>query len=327
METTKKSRAEPKTDRKLKPAPRAKKNWTPEEDAFLQDKWGSLSIPTIAKQLGRSVSSVENRRYRIGCSGHLKNDHRISLNQLIVTLYGAKAMSAYITDRLIQAGLPVHWHKVKTNRFHVVDLNEFWQWAEQNRMILDFSRFEEYSLGAEPDWVKEKRKADFERGQQVGRHNTSWTKAEDEKLKRLLKKQQYGYRELARELRKTDGAVKRRICDLQLKERPVKAKTRMWTESEIEILCDMVERGYKWEQIAEKLGRSALATRGKYERLLNPSYMQRYYRGRATEYQDIHSMKPSEVLARHKAMLNVEFSECPPRNNYNKDSRRNKCRT
>lgn len=55
METTKKSRAEPKTDRRLKPAPRAKKNWTPEEDAFLQDKWGTLSIPIIAKQLGRSM--------------------------------------------------------------------------------------------------------------------------------------------------------------------------------------------------------------------------------------------------------------------------------
>lgn len=195
-------------------------------------------------------------------------------------------------------------------------------------MILDFSKFEELSLGAEPEWVKEKRKADFERGQQVGRHNTSWTKSEDEKLKRMLSKHQYGYRELARELRKTEGAVKRRICDLQIKERPVKSKTRMWTESEVEVLCDMVEKGYSWEQIAEKLDRSALATRGKYERLMNPAYMKRYYRGNGTEYQDIYSMKPSEVLARHKAMQGVEFSEAPPPDDtyYNKDSRRIKCR-
>lgn len=82
METTKKSRAEPKTDRRLKPAPRAKKNWTPEEDAFLQDKWGTLSIPIIAKQLGRSVGAINNRRYRLGCGAHLENDHRVSLNQL-----------------------------------------------------------------------------------------------------------------------------------------------------------------------------------------------------------------------------------------------------
>lgn len=194
----------------------------------------------------------------------------------------------------------------------MVDLKEFWQWAEQNRMILDFSKFEELSLGAEPEWVKEKRKADFERGQQVGRHNTSWTKSEDEKLKRMLSRHQYGYRELAKELRKTEWAVKRRIIDLQIKERPVKSKTRMWAESEVEVLCDMVEKGYSWEQIAEKLDRSALATRGKYERLMNPAYMKRYYRGNGTEYQDIYSMKPSEVLARHKAMQGVEFSEAPP---------------
>lgn len=92
METTKKSRAEPKTDRRFKPAPRANKNWTPEEDAFLQDKWGTLSIPIIAKQLGRSVGAINNRRYHLGCGAHLENDHRVSLNQLIITLYGVKNM-------------------------------------------------------------------------------------------------------------------------------------------------------------------------------------------------------------------------------------------
>lgn len=54
------------------------------------------------------------------------------------------------------------------------------------------------------------------------------------------------------------------------------------------------------------------ATRGKYERLMNPAYMKRYYRGNDTEYQDIYSMKPSEVLARHKVMQDVKFSEAPP---------------
>lgn len=83
MKTTEKPRAEPKTDRRLKPAPRAKKNWTPEEDAFLQDKWGSLSIPALAKKLGRSVEAINNRRRRLGCGAHLENDYRVSLSQLM----------------------------------------------------------------------------------------------------------------------------------------------------------------------------------------------------------------------------------------------------
>ena len=77
MKTAEKPRAEPKANRKPKPAPRAAKAWTPEEDAFLQDKWGILSIPIIAKQLGRSVGAINNRRYRLGCGAHLENDHRV----------------------------------------------------------------------------------------------------------------------------------------------------------------------------------------------------------------------------------------------------------
>ena len=93
MKTTEKPRAEPKTDRRLKPAPRAKKNWTPEEDAFLQDKWGSLSIPALAKKLGRSVDAINNRRYRLGCGAHLENDYRVSLSQLMNTIYGTREWS------------------------------------------------------------------------------------------------------------------------------------------------------------------------------------------------------------------------------------------
>ena len=102
MKTTEKPRAEPKTDRRLKPAPRAKKNWTPEEDAFLQDKWGSLSIPALAKKLGRSVEAINNRRRRLGCGAHLENDYRVSLSQLMNTIYGTKSMESYTTGRLIK---------------------------------------------------------------------------------------------------------------------------------------------------------------------------------------------------------------------------------
>lgn len=45
------------------------------------------------------------------------------------------------------------------------------------------------------------------------------------------------------------------------------------------------------------------------------------------DYQGIHNIKPSEVLARHKVMQGVEFTEAPPDDTYyNKDSRRIKCR-
>ena len=50
--------------RKLVDAPRKKKQWTEKEEAYLQDKWGTVSIKGLSKALGRSENShftVERR--------------------------------------------------------------------------------------------------------------------------------------------------------------------------------------------------------------------------------------------------------------------------
>lgn len=88
--------------------------------------------------------------------------------------------------------------------------------------ILDFSRFEKYSLGAEPDWVDVKRKADYKKLQLHGQHNAAWTKTEDDKLRYLLSKGTYTYSDLAAELRHSEGAIKRRILDLGINRKPVR---------------------------------------------------------------------------------------------------------
>ena len=139
----------------------------------------------------------------------------------MLAIYG-KNMLGYTSDRLIRYGLPVKWHVVKKNRFRVIDIDAFWKWAEDNKSILDFSRFEKYGLGAEPDWVDVKRKADYKKLQLHGQHNAAWTKTEDDKLRYLLSKETYTYSDLAAELRHSEGAIKRRILDLGINKKPVR---------------------------------------------------------------------------------------------------------
>ena len=299
--------------RQLIDAPRKKKQWTEKEEAYLQDKWGTVSIKGLAKALGRSENAVVVRAQRLGCGAHLAGDTRISLNQLMLAIYG-KNMLGYTSDKLIRYGLPVKWHVVKKNRFRVIDIDAFWKWAEDNKSILDFSRFEKYSLGAEPEWVDIKRKADFEKLQKHGEHNTAWTSAEDNKLRHLLDKGTYTYTDLARELRHSEGAVKRRILNLKIDKRPVRVPSRKWTEEEIETLCKMVDQGYDFTLIAEKLNRTALATRGKYERLQNPEYNKRYNRGQNEnyEYQGIRSISGKDILKDRELMDGAEFQELEP---------------
>lgn len=297
--------------KKVKDEPNGNKSWSSQDIAYLQDQWGQTSIKRMAKVLGRSEGAVTLKASRLGLGAHLAGDSRISLNQLLYAIYGSTNGQAHIRSRLIQNGLPVKWHTVRKNRFRVIDIEDFWKWAEKNKSLLDFSRLEKYSLGAEPDWVDIKRKADFDKTQRQGRHNTAWTSAEDARLRRMLDKGIYTYTDLAKELRHSEGAVKRRIKDLGIQIHPVKNKPKAWTNDEVETLCRMVDQGYDYSQIADVLRRSALATRGKYERLQNPEYNRRYNRGQnATyEYQGIRSISGEKILEDMKLMKDVKFQE------------------
>lgn len=90
--------------------------------------------------------------------------------------------------------------------------------------------------------------------------------------------------------------------------------TQTATTHEVETLCRMVDEGYDFTLIAEKLNRTALATRGKYERLQNPEYNKRYNRGQNEdyEYQGIRSISGKDILKDRELMDGAEFQELEP---------------
>lgn len=67
--------------RKLVDAPRKKKQWTEKEEAYLQDKWGTVSIKGLSKALGRSENAIIVRAQRLGCGAHLAGDTRIWVHE------------------------------------------------------------------------------------------------------------------------------------------------------------------------------------------------------------------------------------------------------
>lgn len=135
-------------------------------------------------------------------------------------------------------------------------------WAEKNQYFLDFSKLGRYQLGPEPDWVNPKREADILRNSFI--KATPWTSREDNLLKELLVKQKYGYKELSQILCRSEGAIQRRINDLNIKYRPIKADNHQkWTESEYTLLGEMIKCGSKYEEISDRIGRSVKAIRGR----------------------------------------------------------------
>ena len=239
------------------------RKWTREEERQLSEEWGAYSVDIIAKHLDRNRNAIVVRANRLGLGAHLNSSTMISFNSLIKAL-GYPGGYQWQFKKFTEAGLKIHMQHVRDCSFRMVDIDEFWEFAERNKHMIDFSRFEENSLGIEPLWVKVKRCEDFKRRCVVKPHNAKWTDVEDRELVRLLRMYRYTYPEIADKLRRSEGAVQRRICDLGIKERPIKADNHnLWTDAQLQILCCMIKSGSNYESISRVIGKSSKAIRSK----------------------------------------------------------------
>lgn len=237
------------------------RNWSQEDKQYLSDNWGALSMPTLMEKLNRSKNSIEVMKNRLKLGAFLENGEYVTLNQLLQAIGYSSSYSSSNAVWIRRRGFPVKYRRVNQNRFKVVYIEDFWIWAEKNQALLNFSHFEENALGKEPDWVKVKRKNDFEHRRKV--KTDPWTPAEDEKLKRLLKQQKYTYLELSKIFGRTSGAIQRRCCDLKIMDRPVKADNHIeWTTEELQLLTSMIKQGYRYPAMSDAIGKSDKAIRG-----------------------------------------------------------------
>ncbi len=191
------------------------------------------------------------------------------MNQLYTALGVSSSGSTYRKTSWIQKrGLPVRYKTVKNCKFLIIKLADFWEWAEQNQSILDFSRFEPLSLGKEPDWVEQKRRFDNMKSTRI--KHTSWTAYEDKLLQERLKLYRYTATEIARDLHRSEGAVIRRISELGIMYRPLRNDSHgtPWTADELEVLHERINAGANYTTLAVYLPRhSEKAIRGRVYRL------------------------------------------------------------
>lgn len=239
------------------------RTWTAEEETYLMENWGTLSVPAIAKKLNRTVEAIKIRASRLCLGPVLMGGAYVTFNQLMIALTGKFHAYTYQKESWVKKrGLPIHRKKVVRNSFTVVYLDEFWEWAERNRSFIDFSKMKPLALGEEPAWVAQQRKIDMV--SYATQRKDPWTPQEDQRLTYLLKRHKYSYAEVSRELRRSDGAILRRCRDLGLKERPVRESTRNpWSDADLQLLAEMIRQGCSYTMIGDACGgRSEKAVRG-----------------------------------------------------------------
>lgn len=233
---------------------RAGKAWTTEEIDYLENKWGIVTVSYIAKKLGRTETSITLKAQRMKLGSRLAGEY-VTFNELLTAL-GLQGSYSWLREKYITInGLPVK----KRGKYLKIKIDDFWKWAEQHKQILNFSKFEKNSLGKEPSWVDEKRRADLSNPRKVS-NNRPWTKEEDALLIQKTKSCRYTYKDLSKDLRRTENAVKRRLYDLGVPYRPVPMDTHVkWTDEENNKMMELYRKGFDTYVIANMLNKSQLS--------------------------------------------------------------------
>lgn len=240
------------------------RRWTKEELEYLQEHWGTSPTPKLAAKLNRTVNAIKLRASRMGLGPTLDSGTYITLNQIQETFNAAsrRGYGAVMEGWVKKRGMPIHYKRVNKNRFRVVYLDEFWEWAYENRSYLDFSKMEPLALGKEPDWVKEQRKKDSNHFR--GQRKEPWTAEEDSRLIMLVKQMKYTYKELSDILCRSEGAIARRCISLGIKERPLRENPHgVWKEQDYQTLANGIREGNSYAQIGKAIGKSEKAIRGR----------------------------------------------------------------
>lgn len=241
--------------------------WTEEELEQLQEYWGTYSTPTIAKKMGRTVDTIRARAAQLGLGRQIDNSDLVSLNSMLVEL-GLKNSRGWYAKKLIDAGLPIHTQRVDKKSFRMVDIEEFWEFIEKNKHLLDFSKLEEHTFGCEPKWAKKKRREDYNQGELTKARYERWSEQEDKELIRLTKMQPYTYFDISKRLNRSEGSIRWRISQLGIKEKPLKISTqKSWTTGDVDLLQRMLKEGKSFEQISRALNRSVKVVKGRAYRI------------------------------------------------------------
>lgn len=186
------------------------KRWTPEEDDFLKEKMGKLSIKRMAQKLNRTPIAVRARIYNLGLGRTAEASGLLTVSRLAKSLNVDKS----IVDRWVNSkGLKTIKRVTSLKqRVNLIDPVEFWKWAEQNKDLIDFSRIEPNAIPPEPEWVKDARKAKPKRSLKP------WTTNEVAKMKQL-RRMGKTYREIAEILGRTKVSVELKYRRLMKEEK------------------------------------------------------------------------------------------------------------
>lgn len=242
----------------------SRKLWTEEEISILREGWGTKSKESLYKKLGRTPSAVKVKAHKLKLGRYLSGGDYITMGELLETVVGYRTSKLYRLW-IDKNNLPITYKKINTRRCIVVKIEDFWEWASDNRDKINWVFFTPNSLGEEPLWVATHRK-NYAKSKVKYKAN-AWTSDEISKLTTMINQHRYTYQQLSHIFHRTANAIAHKCIQLNLKSRPNREKQKNWTHEEVEVLIKLTNKGYSYNMMSEELNRSSLSIRAKMKRL------------------------------------------------------------
>lgn len=233
------------------------RKWTVEDVEFLINNWGIMTKKELATALNRSVMSISIYSTKLGLRNMLLYNDNVSICMLAKMLHQLKNYS-WLEYILTKYNAPL-FHIAPKNELTIkaIKLQDFVNWLEHHKHIIDIGRSEDGCFGNEPNWLKEKREADKRAYAYMDKRN--WTQEEQDLIIDMINKG-YSYRDISIKSKRTGGALKRFFKDKGIKMRPVRAsRHNKWTDEQLELVKDLWLKGYKPCIIQEYLPKSDIA--------------------------------------------------------------------
>ncbi len=179
----------------------ARREWTAEEEKYMNKYYLRQPTKRTAKALNRTVVSVRRKAERMGLNFYY-GDYLCA--KTIAKCFG---LDTDVVIRWVEKlNLPAIKVKVSKNcTRYQIDPEKFWTWADSHRNDINWSRYEICSILPEPRWVE------FEKARyRTRRHRQRFTDNEIIQVKHMLHRG-LSAKEIATEIGRTEEGIKHLI--------------------------------------------------------------------------------------------------------------------
>lgn len=168
-----------------------RREWTEWEVRYLEKKYVGQPVERTAKKLNRTINSVKRKAANMNL-----NHYTDSLSAKVVARCFGVDISVVIRW-INKFHMPCKKVVCGNQTRYLIESEKFWKWAENNKGIINWSKYEIQSLLPEPDWLRETIR-------NYSTPNTREKYTDDDIVKiRVLLSKGLSYSEIARETGRT----------------------------------------------------------------------------------------------------------------------------